>query len=606
MSSKSKKSDVFIIVQHAQGDAGKPLDKVRDNLPDGLVGCLRICLSNLVPSNFFISTFDWVKRELVGKCDAAEAEAASQVAVNSLRAQSYKGADRDELEFMQIAAMDIIIDLNASVEFSSCDKLLDEIEEPSLEGLSRGKEAEAVATQVADAISAAYWNPVIKLVDVLIEVVGKKSEQKYEDAVREWRVQVDGAKKALAQSEEAEKQAKGAYEEVVRGLAKLEAELKSAKRNDEQKTQCARLLNEAKRAESDLAKAELSYAKQQESQKAKKEKMSELGNELAGLGLFAFDKKKKLKLEIEDLEKELSMIEESIKSEERLIDTFRKKAVQRHELEKRLAGYPASRVHEIEDEIGDVELKADLAYEQLKESEDERSKQEHQLRQKESERPKKSEYSAREAKRPLRWRPATRVAASGPSSSITPVSAASVQAGGFRRGTGSTWRDRRPKFYDSNPIHISSRTSTSSSGSRYTATIGYNIKLDDPDMTHRMDIDIEGPASAFDAANAFLANVSSAFRRRDYSGKYSFLRNFKCRRLPFTSIDTRLYVPKMDMDELTAAIGLIGAFNKECPQLKIDGIIEMVRSYAGIRSAYYVTSSAGDDTITAEQKVEGM
>ena len=57
---------------------------------------------------------------------------------------------------------------------------------------------------------------------------------------------------------------------------------------------------------------------------------------------------------------------------------------------------------------------------------------------------------------------------------------------------------------------------------------------------------------------------------------------------------------------MAAAIGLLGAFSKECPQLRINGIIEMVRSYAGIRSAYHVTSPAGDPTITAEQKVEGL
>ena len=116
----------------------------------------------------------------------------------------------------------------------------------------------------------------------------------------------------------------------------------------------------------------------------------------------------------------------------------------------------------------------------------------------------------------------------------------------------------------------------------------------------------EGLASAFDAANEFLAGVSNAFRRRDYSGKYSFLRDFKCSKLPFTSIDTRLYVPEMNMDEVGAAIRLIGAVNRECPQLKIDGILEMVRSYAGLRNTYHVTSGVGDNTITAEQKVEGL
>ena len=60
------------------------------------------------------------------------------------------------------------------------------------------------------------------------------------------------------------------------------------------------------------------------------------------------------------------------------------------------------------------------------------------------------------------------------------------------------------------------------------------------------------------------------------------------------------------MDELGAAIGLIGAFNKECPQLRIDGIIEMVKSYAGMRNTYHVTSDAGDSAITAIQKVERL
>ena len=113
MSSKNEKSDMSIVIQHGTGDAEKPLVKISDALSDGLVDCLRICLSNLVQSDFFIATLDWVKRELVEKCNAAEAEAASRVAVSSLRAQAYKGAGQDELELMQIATMDAIVDLNA-------------------------------------------------------------------------------------------------------------------------------------------------------------------------------------------------------------------------------------------------------------------------------------------------------------------------------------------------------------------------------------------------------------------------------------------------------------------------------------------------------------
>ena len=119
-------------------------------------------------------------------------------------------------------------------------------------------------------------------------------------------------------------------------------------------------------------------------------------------------------------------------------------------------------------------------------------------------------------------------------------------------------------------------------------------------------VDIEGPESAFDKANAFLAEADEAFRKGHLTGKFSFMSDYECAHLPFTSIDTRLYVPEMDMDETSAALGLIAGLNKECPQLSIDGIVEMVRSHAGMRNTYHVISDAGDDSITAEQEIEGL
>ena len=178
---------------------------------------------------------------------------------------------------------------------------------------------------------------------------------------------------------------------------------------------------------------------------------------------------------------------------------------------------------------------------------------------------------------------------------------------GFRSVVGPSWRDRRPIFDNVDPVHIRSHNSFSDNGSGYySSTISYSVDVDEPDMIYRLDMDIEGPESSFSKANSFLADAAEAFKRRRFAGRFFFMRDYECNRLPFTSIDTRLYVPRMDMGEMTAALGLLAELNKECPQLSIDGIVEMVRSYAGMRNTYHVTSVAGDNTITAEQKVEGL
>lgn len=607
MGSKYTKSDMFIgnVVQYTRQGKNNPLESVRDYLPNDLVKCLKMCLGNIVASDFFIATFDWARRELEG-CNATEAEAVSQIAVKALRAQAFKGAESDELELMQIAVMDVIVDLNNVSEFPSCEELLNDIEEQSTSGLSDKHASEAAATVFVDALAAAYWDPILKLVDVLIEVVGKKKKQEYQEAVQAWVSDLDEAKADLADAEKGVRQAESVHSDLKEGLRKLEAELRKAKSDDELKRQDEALLTEVKRAEIDLTKAELALVEDQGKKEAYELKLSQQRQELAGLGMFAFDKKKTLRHEIEDLEGKIKEIGNSIESQEGMIRSLKKKVEQRRELERRLDAYPESRAHELESKIRDAKYEADQAYRQVKEAEGVKSKSEHQLQALREERPKESNYSPEAVKRSLQWRPTTSAV-----SGIAPASGASggvslKQSGCYRKGTGSTWRDRRPAFFDTNPVHINGQTSSGYSGSRYTASVGYNIKVDDPDMTHRMDIDIEGPASAFDAANTFLAETADAFRRRNFVGKFNFLRDFKCSRLPFTSIDTRLYVPKMDMDELGAAIGLIGAFNKECPQLRIDGVMEMVKSYAGIRNTYHVTSSAGDPTITAEQKVEGL
>ena len=178
---------------------------------------------------------------------------------------------------------------------------------------------------------------------------------------------------------------------------------------------------------------------------------------------------------------------------------------------------------------------------------------------------------------------------------------------GYRSVVGPSWRDRRPDFDNVDPVHISSHNSFSDNGSGYySSTIRYSVDVDEPDMIYRLDMDIEGPENAFVKANAFLVDAAEAFKKRRFIGRFSFMSDYECVRLPFASIDTRLYVPEMDTSETSVALGLIAELNKECPQLGIDGIIEMVRSYAGIRDTYHVMSDAGDDTITAEQKVEGL
>ena len=607
MGSKYSKSNMHIgnIIQYTRRGKGYTLESMRDILPDELMKCLKMCLGNTVTSDFFIATLDWAKRELEG-CNAAEAEAMSQIAAKAMRAQAFKGTEPDELELMQIAVMDAIIDLNDAAEFASFEELLNDIEKPNASDLSDAHASEAAATIFADALSAAYWNPILGLVDALIEVVGKKKEQEYQEALRAWSRNVEEAETDLLNAEREVKRAEALHSGLKDEQQKIEEELKKAKSDDELKRQDEALLAEVKQAEIDLTKAELALAEDCEKKEAYELRLSQQRKELAGLGMFAFDKKKTLRYEIGNLESKAKEIGDSIESREGVIRSLKKKAEQRRNLERRLTAYPESRVHELETKVRNAKFEANRAQKQVRETKEAKLESERLLRMRRNERPKESSYSPEAAKKPLRWRPVISEVLETTPASRTSNGIKPKQVSGYRKGSGSTWRDRRPTFFDSNPVHINGRTSSGFSGSRYTASVGYNIKVDDPDMTHRMDIDIEGPSDAFNTANVFLAEAADAFRRRSFVGKFDFMRDFKCSRLPFTSIDTRLYVPKIDMDELGAAIGLIGAFNKECPQLRIDGIIEMVKSYAGMRNTYHVTSDAGDSAITAIQKVERL
>ncbi len=176
----------------------------------------------------------------------------------------------------------------------------------------------------------------------------------------------------------------------------------------------------------------------------------------------------------------------------------------------------------------------------------------------------------------------------------------------YRKGNEGTWRDRRPMEAGDNPIHLSGSSSSSFSGSRYSATVGYSTKVDEPDMTHRLDVDVEGPASAFDAANEYLAGAAEQLKRGGQaSGKYEFLNDLNCSEVPF-AVDTRIHIPEISSDDIGIGIAFLGAIKKECPELVYDGVLEMVRSYMGIRNTYHITSGAGDDSITVEQKVEGL
>lgn len=177
----------------------------------------------------------------------------------------------------------------------------------------------------------------------------------------------------------------------------------------------------------------------------------------------------------------------------------------------------------------------------------------------------------------------------------------------YRKGDAGTWRDRRPMETGDNPIHITGSSSSSVSGSRYSASIGYSTKVDEPDMTHRLDVDVEGPSSAFDAANEFLSSASEALKKGGKaSGKYEFLNDLNCSDVPFDTVDTRIHIPEIGPDDIGAPIAFLGAIKKECPELVYDGILEMARSYMGMRNTYHITSGAGDDSITVEQKVEGL
>lgn len=596
------------VIRYAQTNRKSPLSEIEGSVPEGLVNCLKMCESNVVSSDFFLATLDWLKRELIDVCDKTEAEAASKIVAHALRAQAFKGADEGDLELMQIAVMDAIVDLNEAAEFDSCEMILESIEDPSPGGLSEGHEQEAAATKVVDAIAAAYWNPVIQLVDVLTEVVGLKRRQEYQEALSAWNSDVSAAKARFHQAENDELQAEEELDHASHRQRGLEEELRRAKSDGELRRETEKLIAESKRAENDLIKAEFGQADLQQNRETCERRIAQLRKELAEQGMFAFDRKKTLKREIESAETELKRHAEAIAAQDAKIATLRKKAGRRQELEERLAEMPPSQIAGLEDNLRDAKRGVELANQHLKEMQGRKSEADYSLKSCRDKQPKSSDYSAEAVKRPLRWRTTAYVAKGGEAGySGGHGSPSGKNSGtGYRKGTGSTWRDRRPTFTDSNPIHLNSSVSSGFSGSRYTASVGYGIKADDPDMTHRMDIDIEGPSSAFDAANEFLSAVEAAFRHRDYSGKFSFLKDFKCRSLPFTSIDTRLYAAKLTMDELGAAIGLIGAVNRECPELRLDGVMEMVKSYAGIRNTYHVTSAAGDPTFTAEQKVEGL
>lgn len=513
---------------------------------------------------------------------------------------------------MQIAVMDLAIDLNDAAEFPSFDRLLEDIECPDLPSLSNGREPEAAATVFADALASAYWTPITKLIDVLIEVVGEKGKQDYQRALDTWNAELEDARAGLSEADCEKRRAKALMVDLNRSLNGLNAELEKSRAQDKLKQQDERLLTEVKQAEADLVEAEATLTVTQKKNDECNSKLLELRNGLTSLGLLAVSKKKALKLEIEALEGEHSQYNRSLESQKEKINQLRSKAGERLEVERRLVSYAKSRTPELESEIRATKRDIDQSNKELQIAQQASLKHELQMKEVRSKRPNKSDYSTEEVEKSLRWRPILPPLSKTPSAKTTAGSplvkqaSAGAKSSAFLKGSGGTWRNRRPLFYDSDPIHINERISTGFSGSEYTATFGCDIQVDDPDMTHRMDIDVEGPSSEFDAANAFLAGASDALRQRSYTGKYAFLRDFKCRRMPFGSIGTRLYVPKLDGDEVADAIGLLAAMNQECPQLRIDGIIEMVKSYAGIRNTYLVTSGAGSSTINVQQKVEGL
>lgn len=581
-------------------DQGNPLDIISEILPDGLIACLKMCARNLVSSDFFISTLGWLKQEVLPDCDASCSEASSRVVLTSLYAQAYKGAEADELELMKIAAMDAIIDLNDASKFADFEGFQSVIEGLEISALDECGGEVAVATKFVDAFAAAYWNPVTKLVDALIEVVRKKGEQEHQEALAIWQESMDSAKKELSESYEAVKQARAFRDEVRTKLSELEKELRKAESEDDLKRHNEGLLAEAKQAAGNLAKVEIDIEQARQEAEANERLISNLRDELEGLGLFALDKKKSLRQEIERLEGNRNKLNNAIAERESAKRSLEAKANQCLQLEQQLAEYPESRTHGISLDILDAKNEFSWANAHLEALKSERSRVESQLKACKAEKP---NYSEEAAIRPLLWRSVIRLPSAMPRTKVI----SGIDGNGYRKAAGSTWRDRRPDFDNVDPVHIRSHNSFSDNGSGYySSTISYSVDVDKPDMIYRLDMDIEGPESAFAKANAFLADAAETFKKRRFTGRFSFMSDYECGRLPFTSIDTRLYVPEMDTDESSAALGLLAELNKECPQLSIDGIMEMVRSYAGLRDTYHVTSVAGDDTITAEQKVEGL
>lgn len=589
------------------------IDQLEDAIPQQLAKCVRMCQRNVVGFDFFAETFDWLKQIALGQLDQEHAKLVAQCSVDALRAQAFKGADAGELELMHLETESVVVELNAKHGFDMNGTMLHEANKSTLEELSEGAEERAAATRLVDALSLAYWDVTTKLVDVLIEVVGKKTDEQYEKDLAEWQKSADELRAELGNERDQLKSLESKAKDAAGKVSDIKARLAKAEEQEQERYQIKALIADARKESEKAADAQLAKQEAVDKQNALSGEISACEAELSNLGVLAFGKKKAKRQEIEEKRAALRKIVDEVAAREKELSALLERAGKQESLELELKGMPEDQRTSIKDELEQAKRMASKADGEVAIFKQACSAIEGRISQHDKDKPSKSSYLPSAAKAALRWRPAiapgqaSRTSAAAGTSTKSPSlgNSSGSSASAYKKGT-SKWRSRRPSFSDSNPNHMTGSGLSGHNGSSYSASVGYQLNIDKPDMTHRMDIDVEGPARAFDDANAFLSEVSSAFRSRNYTGEFSFLRDFKCSRLPFTSIDTRLYVSALDADEVSPAIGLIGAVNSKFPELAFDGVVEMVRSYAGLRTIYYITSRAGSSTVNVEQKVDGL
>ncbi len=545
------------------------LGRIIDKLPESVANCLKMCLRNVVGFDFFAATFDNLKRIALEELDASECEAACKLAIQALRAQAFKGVDQETLELMQLEAESLAVDLNSVHGFDLQGILLSEAQKSSVEKLAVGRRRQAAGTRLVDALSQAYWDATTRLIDVLTEVVNVKSRAEYAEEFKAWNEDEEELRTALKEAQELKSGATKAYLDASRNGAELTG-------------QCDAVDGVINDVECYDAKIEV-QGKTIESLSAK---LAENESELGELKPWSFIRKTELRKETEAQRESLEQAKREktkldglrasrILSLERGAMTLEELRVLKGSLETEL-----KQADEKTNELRDKLNAAKEAAEQARGALDEHAKL----------KPEEASCAHKNLKQ-LNWRPVFRAPKRARGASKT--------SSYFKSGV-SSWRNRRPNFTDYNPIHMSS----TSSWSGFRGTIGYSWTVDECNVDYRLDLDISGQSASFDAVNEFLHDATAALTNGTTFGRFSFLKELKGRKLPFTSIGTALTVPKVDSDNVVDVIRTLEAVIDQCPDLAIDGVLEMAQSYAGIRNVYYVTSRRGVKELNLKQEVE--